>query len=121
MLYGPHAVVSEPVGQFREPQLALDHLVVGQVLVFAAIVSLLASIVRVTSEPTLPEHVAIERWIAENTDRHDVVRWHPTQPAPDGEGLTVEVEYRYAKDSPRTVTTRRTFRVAGEVVSEVAE
>jgi hypothetical protein len=92
----------------------------GQVGLLALFAGVLAGAVRLAREPIVPEHVAIERWIDERTDRHQVVRWHPAQLARDGNGVTIEVEYRYAKDSARTITTRRTFRVAGEQVEEVS-
>jgi len=92
----------------------------GQIVFLASFLGLLMAAIRITTEPTLPERVAIERWIDECTDRHQVVRWHPTQIATDGRVMTVEVEYRYAKDSPRTITTRRTFRVVDSSVEEIS-
>jgi hypothetical protein len=91
----------------------------GQITLLLSLVAVFGSVLRFTSEPYLAERVAVERWIDENTQRHQITRWHPTQPAADGNGLIVEVEYRYVADSPRMIHTRRTFRVTGEALSEV--
>jgi hypothetical protein len=93
----------------------------GQIGLLVCLAALLVAAVRLTREPIAPERAAIERWIGQQSDRHQVVRWYPTQPAPDGNGLLVEVEYKYAKDSPRTVTTRRVFRVAGDEVDQIGD
>jgi hypothetical protein len=92
--------------------------VLGQVAVLGAFVAFCAATVRVAFQPLAAERAAIERWIDEHTDRHDVTRWYPTVAAPDGNGVLVEVEYAYTLDSPRKVHTKRVFRVVGDKVSE---
>lgn len=93
--------------------------VVGQVVLFVTLLAVTLSTIRIWTAGPPAEQVAIERWISENTDRHQIVRWHPTTDAPDGRGVMVEVEYRYAKDSPRTIQTRRFFQVENDQAREV--
>ena len=92
---------------------------VAQVVLLGSLVGIVLGVVRLTVRPDAPERVAIECWIDENTDTHQITRWHPTRQAPEGPGVLVEVEYRYTNESRRPVNTRRTFRVAGEKVSEL--
>ncbi|MBX3414239.1 MAG: hypothetical protein KF708_16245 [Pirellulales bacterium] len=93
----------------------------GQVLLLVTLVGTAAALTGFTMERTPPEHTAIERWIDENTDFFEVVKWYPVQTSPDGAGSMVEVEYRYTKDSRRVITTRRTLLVQGEDVREMAD
>jgi hypothetical protein len=76
---------------------------------------------RFSVEQVSSERAAILRWIDEHSERHQVTRWHPTRTEGDGQGLLVEVEYRYLNESRRMIRTRRTFRVVDEVASEVIE
>ena len=92
---------------------------VGQITLLVSLVGTAVGLVRITTERSVPEHAAIEQWIDENTDFYEVQKWHPVQPSPDGTGVTVEVEYRYTKESRRMITTRRTLLVLGDSVSEV--
>ncbi len=92
----------------------------GQIAMLAAIVGMTVASLRVALRPKLPEQVAIEGWIDQHTDRHQIVRWYPTEPDTDRDGVIVEVEYRYSKDSPRMITTRRGFRVVGDEVQEIS-
>lgn len=93
--------------------------VAGQAAILLGLVALCAATVRFAIAPVVAEHAAIDRFIDAQSDRHEITRWHPTLSAPDGDGLLVEVEYEYASGSPRTIHTRRTFRVVGDQVSEV--
>jgi hypothetical protein len=95
--------------------------IAGQVVVLIVMLGAIAIGIRVVYTPVAPERVAVERWIDERTDRHSITCWHPTRPSKDGAGVIVEVEYRYAKDSPRVVSTRRVFVYDGTSVQEVAE
>jgi hypothetical protein len=92
----------------------------GQIGVLLTIVGLVLGVSH-SFEGTPPERTAIKHFLASQTDTIQVERWHPSQASESGEGLLVEVEYRYTKDSPRAIHTRRTFRVVGDEVSEVAE
>jgi hypothetical protein len=94
--------------------------VAGQAAILVGLIAVCAAAVRFAIEPVPPQRAAIDRWIDAITDRHEITRWHPAQSAPDGRGVLVEVEYRYASGSPRTIHTRRTFRVVGDEVSEVS-
>ncbi len=92
----------------------------GQVGILLTIVGLVLT-VRHSFKRTPPERIAIKQYLAVNTDTFHVERWHPSQPDRSGDGLLVEVEYRYKKESNRAIHTRRTFRVLGDEVSEVAD
>jgi hypothetical protein len=92
----------------------------GQIVVLLSIVVLAFGLSR-SIKPTPPERSAIERFLVVQTDSFHIERWHPSRTSADGTGLLVEVEYRYTKDSRRVVHTRRTFRVAGDEVSEVSD
>lgn len=92
----------------------------GQVTVLAVIVGLSVASFRFSLRPRLPEQAAIEGWIDQHTDRHQIVRWHPAEQDTDRDGVIVEVEYRYSKDSPRMITTRRVFCVVGDEVQEIS-
>ncbi|MGD9645790.1 MAG: hypothetical protein AB7U73_08765 [Pirellulales bacterium] len=92
----------------------------GQVAMLLAIVGLAVGTWQ-SLAPTPAEHQSIKRHLAEATDTFRVERWHPGRVTDDGSALLVEVEYRYTKESPRVIHTRRTFRVSGEEVSEVTE
>lgn len=92
----------------------------GQVVVLLSIVVLVLGVSH-SFERTPPERIAIKRYLAAQTDSHFVERWFPSQAAESGEGLLVEVEYRYTKESTRAIHTRRTFRVLGDDVSEVSD
>lgn len=92
----------------------------GQVVVLLTIVGLVLG-VRHSFARTPPERIAINRYLAGQTDTFHIERWHPSQATKPGEGLLVEVEYRYTKESKRAIHTRRTFRVVGDEVSEVAD
>jgi hypothetical protein len=92
----------------------------GQVMLLVALVATFIGGIRFTFEHTPPEHTAIERWLGENTDEHQVTRWHAPEAAPDGNGSIIRVQYRYQKDSRRSIYTDRTFQVAGDEVTELA-
>ena len=92
----------------------------GQVGILLTIVGLVLT-VRHSFKRTPPERIAIKQYLAGQTDTFHIERWHPSQPDRSGEGLLVEVEYRYKKESNRAIHTRRTFRVVGDAVSEVAD
>jgi hypothetical protein len=64
-----------------------------------------------------PEQVAVERWIAENSGDYHVIRWYPTEPARDGGGAIVRVEYQYYSPSRKGITTDRSFEVRGDQVT----
>jgi hypothetical protein len=93
--------------------------IAGQAAILACLLGVCAATVRFTFEPIARERAAIERWIEANTDRYKVTCWHPSRAAPEGDAVLVEVEYQYASGSPRTIHTRRTFRVVGDEVREV--
>ncbi len=92
----------------------------GQVGILLTIVGLVLG-VRHSFNRTPAERIAIKQYLAGQTDTFHIERWHPSQPDRSGEGLLVEVEYRYTKDSTRPIHTRRTFRIVGDEVSEVAD
>jgi hypothetical protein len=92
----------------------------GQIVLLAIFAGLTIASFRIALGPTLPEQVAIVNWIGQHTDRHQIVRWYPTAPDTSRNGLIVEVEYRYCKDSPRMITTRRVFCVNGDEVQEIS-
>lgn len=92
----------------------------GQVGILLTIVGLVLT-VRHSFARTPPERIAIKHYIAGQTDTFHIERWHPSQPDSSGDGLLVEVEYCYKKESTRAIHTRRTFRVVGDAVSEVAD
>lgn len=94
--------------------------VVCQIALLIGLIGIALGAIRLTMRPIAPEHMAIERWIEQATDTYSVTRWHPTQTAADGQGVTVEVEYRYTKQSRKPINTRRTFRVIGDSVSEMS-
>lgn len=93
----------------------------GQMLLLVVLVGTFIGGVRLTFRPTPPEHKAVERWLADNTDEYKVTRWHPIEPAVNGEGAVVRVEYRYFKDSRRAIYTDRIFRVIADDVTELTE
>ena len=92
----------------------------GQVVVLLTIVGLVLG-VRHSFARTPAERIAITRFLAAHTDTFHIERWHPSQAAKSGEGLLVEVEYRYTRESTRAIHTRRTFCVVGDDVSEVSD
>lgn len=92
----------------------------GQVGILLTIVVLVLT-VRHSFNRTPAERIAIKQYLAEQTDTFHIERWHPSQPDSSGDGLLVEVEYCYKKESTRAIHTRRTFRVVGDAVSEVAD
>jgi len=92
----------------------------GQFGVLLTIVGLVLGMSR-SFEGTPPERIAIKHFLVSQTDTFQVERWHPSRATESGEGLLVEVEYRYTKECTRAIHTRRTFRVVGDDVSEVAD
>jgi hypothetical protein len=64
-----------------------------------------------------PEQEAVERWIAENSGDYHVIRWYPTEPARDGGGALVRVEYQYFSPSRKGIITDRVFEVRGDQVT----
>ena len=92
----------------------------GQVGILLTIV-LLVLTVRHSFKRTPAERIAIKQYLAGQTDTFHIERWHPSQPDSSGDGLLVEVEYCYKKESTRAIHTRRTFRVVGDAVSEGAD
>jgi hypothetical protein len=93
--------------------------VVGQVVLLIGMLGLFVGMFRLAFLPMPPEQLAIQHWLAENTDEYRVTRWHPSKEV-DG-GMLVRVEYRYQKDSRRSIHTDRTFSVQGDVVTEVPD
>lgn len=93
----------------------------GQVVALLLLVGLMLSGVQVARALTPPEHRAILGWIDEQTDWYSITAWHPTEPAPDGQGVVVRVQYAYTKDSSRPIETDRYFRVQGDSVEEIVE
>ena len=91
----------------------------GQIVMLASFAGLLVTLVRIATPAPRPEFDMVQKWIDEATDRYEVLRWHPIKIPPDGHGVVVEVEYKYAKDSSRTIFTRRSFRVVDETVEEI--
>jgi hypothetical protein len=94
---------------------------VGQVLGLITLTAAMAGAVGFSFTGTPPEHVVIERWIDEHSDRFQIVRWHESEPAPNGDGVVVRVEYRYRIDGNKSVQTDRRFHVAGESITELVE
>lgn len=92
----------------------------GQVAVLLSILGLILGVSR-SFQGTPAERIAVKHYLAGQTDSFHIERWYPSQPDESGAGLLVEVEYRYKKDSHRAIHTRRTFRVSGDEVSEVAD
>ena len=93
--------------------------VVGQAIWLVGMLGVFFGTFRLGFQSTPPERLAIERWIDVNTDEYRVTRWYPSK-ALDG-GMHVRVEYRYQKDSRRSIHTDRTFSVQGDAVSEVSD
>lgn len=92
----------------------------GQVLLLLMMIATLVGTARQLAFFTSPpaEHVAIERWIEEQTDDFSITRWYPSRPSGDGQGVIVDVDYRYRKESPRWIHTNRSFVVEQESVAE---
>jgi hypothetical protein len=62
---------------------------------------------------------AVRAGLEENTDRHRIIRWHPPQPATDGQDSTIRVVYEYAQTSRKTIQTDRVFFVRENRVTAV--
>jgi hypothetical protein len=93
----------------------------AQVAMLVAMVGIIFGTIRFAWTPVVAERVAIENYLAEQTDRYMIERWFPTTLATDGAAQTVRVQYGYAKDSSRVIHTDRTFQVRGTEVTEVNE
>jgi hypothetical protein len=93
--------------------------VVGQAVLLVGMLGRFFGTFRLAFQPTPPERLVIERWIDENTDDYSITRWHSSKSL--GGAVVVRVEYRYQKDSRRSIHTDRTFSVQGEVVTEVSD
>ncbi len=88
--------------------------VAGQVTLLLLIVASCLSIVNAFN-PAPPEHRAIERYIAAQSDYYRIIQWHPMRPHPE-EGAIVRVEYHYQNERGKGVDTDRTFWVdSGQV------
>jgi hypothetical protein len=68
-----------------------------------------------------PEQAAVERWIAANNGDFQVLRWESTEPAEEGRGDIVRVEYQYFSPSRKRIVTSRVFEVQGDRVTEVGD
>ena len=88
----------------------------GQVLTLLIIVSVTAASISPLLAGSPAEHAVIENWIEENAGRFNIVRWHPSEPVANGQGLKVRVEYRYASPGGKLVTTERVFTITGDRV-----
>lgn len=97
--------------------------VAGQVVMLLALAGIfLSAIFAIRGRIIAPaEHQAVARWIEANTDDFAIQKWHPTQATADGQVLNLTVEYRYRKDSPRWIHTKRTFAVTDGTTRELVE
>jgi hypothetical protein len=92
---------------------------VGQLALLIGMVAAAGLIVCTVPKVPEPQELAVVRqWLEQNTDRHQIVRWHPPQPAAEGPGVSIRVVYEYAKVSPKTIRTDRIFLIQeGRIVS----
>jgi len=100
-------------GQRARSKLFGRAVAVGQVLTLLTIVAMTVSAISPLLAAAPPEHTAIETWIGENTGRFDIVRYHPGNPTPEGQGEQIRVEYRYSNPGGKVVKTERVFTVVG--------
>lgn len=90
----------------------------GQIALLAAVGLFVLLSIRTMFPPMSPERTAAVNWIEENTERHRIIKFHPTEFDNDGKAK-LWVEYHYTTPQGRSVDTRREFTVAGGKVVSV--